>query len=185
MTDTSQNRPGWLERFRARLPHREPVGMRYALRILVGTLAAWKLFNLFGDRYPIWATISVVMVSEIELKATLDATKSRVAHTATGCAIGLIFLAAFGTGLWQLSVAAAAASLVSFYLVHAGGNWRAAPAASVIAMATGVEHFSKLAGMDAALQRTAEVLFGSLVALAVSWAAAKMWKLSIDATEHL
>ncbi|MGH9864235.1 MAG: FUSC family protein, partial [Candidatus Acidiferrales bacterium] len=133
-------------RAKARIPHHHgPIGLRYALRILIGTLAAWKLFSLFGDRYPIWAVISVVMVSEIEMKATFEATKSRVAHTATGCAVGLIFLATLGTGLWQLSVAAAAAALVSFYLVHAGGNWRTAPVASLIVMATGVEHSSTLA----------------------------------------
>jgi uncharacterized membrane protein YccC len=175
----------WRAAVRARMPHREPLGLRYALRIFVGTLAAWELFRMFGDPYPIWATVSAVMVSEVELKATWDATKSRVGHTAVGCAVGLIFVAALGTGLWQMSVAAAVASLISFYFVHLGGNWRTAPVASVIVMATGVAQFSRAAGMHTALLRTAEVLGGSLVALAVSWAAQRLWVLSEDVAAQM
>ena len=176
---------GWLAKVWARMPHREPLGVRYALRILISTLATWEVFRAFGDVYPIWATVSAVMVSEVELKATWDATKSRVAHTAVGCVVGIIFIAAFGTGLWQLCVAAAVASLVSFYFVHAGGNWRTAPVASVIVMAMGVEGFSKFAGMHAALVRTAEVLGGSLVSLGVSWIAQRLWVIGDDVAAEL
>lgn len=168
----------------ARMSH-EPIGLRYALRVLVTTLTTWEVFRLFGDPYPIWATISAVMVSEVELRATWDATKSRVAHTAVGCAAGLLFLAAFGTGLWQMSAAAAIASLLAYYFVHLGGNWRTAPVASVIVMATGLQRFSSLAGMHAALDRTVEVLGGSLVALAVSWVAHRLWVISEDVAAEL
>jgi uncharacterized membrane protein YccC len=166
-------------------PRHEPIGVRYALRILVSVLATWEVFRALGDHYPIWATVAAVMVSEVELKATWDATKSRVAHTSVGCAVGLIFLAVFGTGLWQMSVAAAVASLLSFYFVHAGSNWRTGPVASVIVMATGVEQMEKLAGMHAALMRTSEVLGGGLVALGVSWIVHWLWVMREDVAAEL
>lgn len=156
-------------------PRREPIGVRYTLRILVGMIIVWFVFKAFGVTYPIWAMISVVMVSEIELRASYVAARGRIAHTALGCAVGLIFLAATGTGMLQLCAACAVASLVSFYLVHIGGNWRHAPVATVIVMATGLHGMSKFAGYHAALERTVEVLGGSIIALAVSWVAVKLW----------
>lgn len=163
-----------------RWPRREPLGVRYALRIAVGMTAVWVIFKSCGVTYPIWAMISVVMVSEIELHASYVATRGRIAHTAVGCAVGLIFLAASGTGMWQLCAASVAASLVSFYLIHFGGNWRTAPVATVVVMATGIEHFSKYAGYQAAIERTLEVLGGSIIALAVTWIAAKLWPPSAE-----
>jgi uncharacterized membrane protein YccC len=163
----------WLGHFP--VPHREPLGVRYALRIAAGMAIVWFVFKAFGVTYPIWAIISVVMVSEIELHASYLATRGRVAHTAAGCAVGLIVLAAFGTGMWQLIVASVIASLISFYVIHLGGNWRTAPVATVVVMATGIQHFSKYAGYQAALERTIEVLGGSVIALGVTWVAAKLW----------
>lgn len=157
------------------LPHHEPLGVRYALRITIGMVIVWILFRAFGVIYPIWAIISVVMVSEIELHASYLATRGRIAHTAFGCAVGLIVLAMAGTGMWQLCVASAVASLGSFYLIHLGGNWRTAPVATVVVMATGIQHLSKYAGYQAAIERTLEVLVGSIIALAVTWLAAKLW----------
>lgn len=157
------------------VPHREPTGVRYALRIAAGIIVAWIIFREFGVSYPIWAIITVVTVSEIELRASYLETRGRVAHTAAGCAIGLLFLELVGAGIWQLCIACVAASLVSFYLVHLGGNWRTAPVATVIVMARGIQQFSRYAGYQAAIERTVEVLGGSIIALAVTWVAAKLW----------
>ena len=156
-------------------PNREPTGVRYALRIAVGILVAWIVFREFGVTYPIWAIITVVTVSEIELRASFLETRGRVAHTAAGCAIGLVALELVGAGIWQLCAACVAASLVSFYLINWGGNWRTAPVATVIVMARGIQQFSKYAGDQAAIERTLEVLGGSIIALAVTWVAAKFW----------
>lgn len=156
-------------------PHREPIGVRYALRIAAGILVAWIVFRQFGVTYPIWAIITVVTVSEIELRASYLETRGRVAHTGVGCAIGLLALELVGAGIWQLCIACVVASLVSFYLVNLGTNWRTAPVATVIVMARGIQQFSKWAGYQAAIERTIEVLGGCIIALAVTWVAAKLW----------
>lgn len=168
----------WLGHFP--LPHREPVGVRYSLRIATGMILVWTVFRAFGVTYPIWAMISAVMVSEIELHASYVATRGRIAHTTTGCVVGLIFLLIVGTGMWQLCAASVVASLVSFYLVHLGGNWRTAPASTVVVMATGIQHLSKYAGYQAAVERAVEVLGGSIIALAVTWVTAKLWPPPIE-----
>jgi uncharacterized membrane protein YccC len=158
--------------------HRGRAGVRYSLRMFFGTAVLWEIFGLAGDHAPVWALVSMVMVSEIELHASVLATFHRVAHMAVGCAVGLIFLMAWHPGLWQLAIACAVSAAVSFYLMHIGGNWRTAPVATVIVIGAGFVHFTKNAGMHEALIRTVEVLGGCLVALAVSWAANQIWHVS-------
>lgn len=155
--------------------HRGRAGVRYALRMFFGTLVLWELFGLAGDHVPIWALVSMVMVSEIELHASVLATVHRVAHMAVGCAVGLAFLAVWRPGVWQLAFACTVSAAVSFYLMHIGGNWRTAPVATVIVMGAGFVHFTKNAGLHEALTRSAEVLGGCLVALAIAWLANKLW----------
>lgn len=169
--------------------HRGTAGIRYALRMFFGTVALWEVFGLAGDHAPIWALVSMVMVSEIELLASVLATFHRAAHMAVGCCVGLIFLAIWHPGIWQLALACMLSAVVSFYLMHIGGNWRTAPVATVIVMGAGFVHFTKNAGLHEALIRTGEVLGGCVVALAVSWAANNIWRASEEVeqqvSEHL
>ncbi|MGC1106032.1 MAG: FUSC family protein [Candidatus Acidiferrales bacterium] len=158
--------------------HRGTAGVRYALRMFFGTVVLWELFGLAGDHAPVWAMVSMVMVSEIELHASVLATFHRVAHMAVGCAVGLIFLAAWRPGIWQLALACMLSAAASFYLMHIGGNWRTAPVATVIIMGAGFDTFTKNACLHEAVIRTVEVLGGCLIALAVSWAANKLWRVS-------
>lgn len=146
-----------------------------------GTLVLWEIFGLAGDRAPVWALVSMVMVSEIELHASVLATFHRVAHMAVGCAVGLIFLMVWRPGLWPLAVACAVSAAVSFYLMHIGGNWRTAPVATVIVIGAGFVHFTKNAGLHEAVTRSVEVLGGCLIALAVSWTANNIWRASEEA----
>lgn len=169
--------------------HRGTAGIRYALRMFFGTLVLWEIFGLAGDHVPIWALVSMVMVSEIELHASVLATFHRVAHMAVGCGVGLAFLALWRPGIWQLALACMLSAAVSFYLMHIGGNWRTAPVATVIVMGAGFVHFTKNAGLHEALIRTVEILGGCLIALAVSWAANNIWRVSEEVeqevSEHL
>ena len=165
--------------------HRGRAGVRYALRMFFGTLVLWELFGLAGDHAPVWALVSMVMVSEIELHSSVLATLHRVAHMAVGCGVGLIFLMAWHPGIWQLAIACACSAAVSFYLMHIGGNWRTAPVATVIVIGAGFVHFTKNAGLHEAVIRTVEILGGCLIALAVSWAANNIWRVSEELEEQV
>lgn len=174
-----RNIPQTAQRAGQRWPrHRGTAGIRYALRMFFGTLVLWELFGLAGDYAPIWALVSMVMVSEIEMHASVLATFHRAAHMAVGCCVGLVFLTVWHPGVWQLALACMLSAVVSFYLMHIGGNWRTAPVATVIVMGAGFVHFTRNAGLHEGLIRTSEVLGGCLVALAVSWAANNIWRAS-------
>lgn len=161
----------------ARRKRRHPVrrGIRYALRIFFGVIVLWEIAAALGDYSPIWATVSLVMTSEIEMRLSFFASTRRFAHMAIGCAIALFVLLWTRPNLWELAAATTVASLISFFVLHIGGNWRAAAAATAIVLGAGFDTFTRNAGMHEALIRTAEVLGGCLVALLIAWFANKVW----------
>jgi len=77
--------------------------------------------------------------------------------------------------LWEFAAATTVASLISFFMLNIGGNWRTAAAATAIVLGAGFDTFTRNAGMHEALIRTAEVLGGCLMALVIAWVANKVW----------
>jgi acid phosphatase family membrane protein YuiD len=53
--------------------------------------------------------------------------------------------------------------------------WRQAPITAAIVIAGGLTHHSKLTGVENGPHKVAEVIFGCLIGLLVSWAMAKVW----------
>ena len=55
--------------------------------------------------------------------------------------------------------------------------WRQAPITAAIVVASGIEKHSETASIEIGLRRVAEVLFGCLMGLAVTWLISKIWPL--------
>lgn len=144
-------------------------GWQLALRILIGAGTVWVLVHHFGHRDPLWAMISVVIVSEPELDATLLNFRGRALHTVIGCAVGLAFLYTFGPQNWSILLAMAVSVLIVTNLVSQVVAWRITPVTVAIVMMPSVIQGSRIAGTPIALVRTLEVLLGSAVAVGVSW----------------
>jgi hypothetical protein len=53
--------------------------------------------------------------------------------------------------------------------------WRQAPITAAIVIAAGIARSSTLGGIQQGLHKVAEVLFGCLVGLLVSWLMSKVW----------
>ena len=96
--------------------------------------------------------------------------RSRLINVIAGCAVGLLFLVVGGANEWKLPLALAVAVLVSSYVIHIQTMWRQAPITAAIVIASGLEHHSKLTGVEHGLHKVGEVIFGCLVGLLVSWA---------------
>jgi hypothetical protein len=56
--------------------------------------------------------------------------------------------------------------------------WRQAPITAAIVIAAGLTHHSKLTGVEHGLHKVAEVIFGCLVGLVVTWAMSKVWPIA-------
>jgi uncharacterized membrane protein YccC len=155
-------------------PAGAPSGIGYAVRILAGTTIVWLALYHFKGIDPLWAIISVVVVSEPELGPAVLAFKSRVANTVIGCAVGLLFLFVVGPADWSILLAMAVSVLICTSFIHVPISWRIAPITVALVMKPSVLSHSVSAGIPVALHRTGEVLFGSAVAVCVSLVGAKL-----------
>jgi uncharacterized membrane protein YccC len=83
---------------------------------------------------------------------------------------------------WKLPLALAATAFISSYLVRVPVMWRQAPITAAIIVASGIEQRSERVSIEIGLRRVAEVLFGCLLGLAVSWVISKIWRLPSAST---
>lgn len=150
-------------------------GLHYALRILIGVALAQFIFHYLRDTNPLWAIISVVMVSEPEVSAAMKAFTSRLTTTLIGCVVAVAMVAAAGPMHWIIPVAAAISALIVYYLIKVPISWKVAPLTAALVLTMAVLEETREAGIMFALARGGEVLAGGLIAVIVSWAVDLVW----------
>jgi len=143
-------------------------GFQLSMRILLGAAIIWLIASVFVHHDPLWGMISVVIVSDTELNASLTAFRGRVLNTLTGCAIGLLALYTLGPESWSILLAMAVAVLVSSNFALTVPVWRIAPVTVAIVMMPSLLAGSRSVGTPIAIMRTVWVLVGSAVAVCVS-----------------
>jgi len=151
------------------------MGLHYAARIFVGTTAVWLLLRFIGDADPIWAVISVIVVTEPQLQTAWLTLGSRIVNTVIGCTTGVVFLLLAGPKSWVLPLALTTTVLVCTYVVRLSSSWRLAPATTALIIASAVVEQSRIGGAEIALHRTGEVVLGCAVAFLVTWCMSKIW----------
>jgi uncharacterized membrane protein YccC len=150
-------------------------GIHYAVRIFMGTTMLWVILRKVAGSHAIWAVISLIIVTEPDVKTALATFKSRISNTLLGCAAGLFCLLVAGPHDWMLPVALTVTAAISTWLTKMEVSWRIAPIAAAIIMASGLAAHSKASGLEAAFQRTGEVFLGGATALVVAWALSRFW----------
>jgi uncharacterized membrane protein YccC len=161
----------FVERFRGS----DLVGVRFALNVFIASIIVWVTLAYVTDASPIWAIASMIASSEPMVREGLRMFRSRLINTLVGCAVGLVFLAVGEPAPWKLPFALAIAVLFSTYIVRIQVMWRQAPITAAIVIAGSLTQHSKLVGVEAGLERVAEVIFGCVVALGVTWLMTKIW----------
>jgi uncharacterized membrane protein YccC len=145
-----------------------PAAWQYAVRILLGCGVAWYSLHFAGIYNPLWALVSVIVVTEPEPNAAWMAFLSRIINTMIGAAIGLPLLYLFGPKFWSVLLGVTISVLVSTQLTKVPGSWRVAPITVAIVMTPSVLAASRISGLSTARDRTIEVLVGSAVALVIT-----------------
>jgi uncharacterized membrane protein YccC len=151
------------------------VGIRFAVNVFIATTIVWFTLKLFSVSNPIWAIASMVAASDPVLVEARRLFRSRLANVLVGCAAGLCFLLVGGHTDWTIPFALAFTVLISSYVVRIKTMWRQAPITAAIVIAAGISRSSTLGGLQHGLHKVAEVLFGCLVGLLVSWLMSKLW----------
>jgi uncharacterized membrane protein YccC len=156
-------------------------GLHLALNVFVATSLLWLVLRRLADLNPIWAISAMLASSDPEVSVALKHVRSRMINAVLGCATGLIFLVLGGSSGrstdWTLPLALAVTAFVSSYIVRVPVMWRQAPITAAIVVASGIEHHSRKGSIEIGLRRVAEVLFGCLLGLAVSWLISTIWPL--------
>ncbi len=149
--------------------NRRRTGAQYAIRILIGSVVAWLALHSVGHHDPLWAIISVVMVSEPELHSAVRAFRWRVTNTLVGCGVGVLFMWVVGPKIWAILLAMVVCVLICTWVMDAPTGWRIGPVSTAIVMTPGVLQNNQHMGIDEALLRTVAVLAGSAIAVIVAW----------------
>ena len=153
----------------------DSVGLRFSVNVFIASAIVWYTLQKIVDTNPIWAIASMIAASDPEVKEAARMFKCRMTNVLVGCGVGLLFLVVGGSSEWKLPLALAAAVLLSSYVIQVQSMWRQAPITAAIIMAAGLTHHSKLSGVEYGLHKVAEVLYGCLIGLLVTWLMSKLW----------
>ena len=141
----------------------------YATKTLLGGLICWYGLSFLGVDDPIWAVITVIIVSDADIRATLNSAMARTINTTVGCAVGMTTMLLFGYSP-QAGLVAAGFTVFAILLIDKyPSNWRLAPATVVILMDAGRLAADYHQGIIYALLRFAEIIVGCAVAIALAW----------------
>ena len=151
------------------------LGVRFAVNVFIASIIVWITLRFFTDASPIWAIASMIASSEPVVKQGLKMFRSRLINTSVGCAVGLLFLSVGEPTAWKIPFTLAIAVLLASYVVRIPVMWRQAPITAAVVIAGSLSTHSKMVGAETGLRRVSEVIFGCVVALAVSWLMAKIW----------
>ncbi len=157
------------------LSYERLLGVRFAINVSIASSIVWFTLGALQDTTPIWAIASLVAASDPEPKQARQLFRSRIINVLVGCVVGFAFLL-LGSGKPRMvPVALGVTVLISTYLVRVKTMWRQAPITAAIVIAASLASASSKVGLERGLHRVAEVLFGSVVGMLVSWLMSKVW----------
>lgn len=148
--------------------------LHYAVRIFIGAVIVELVMHYIGIN-PIWAIVSLIVVTEPQIKTAWGTFTARFINTILGCIIGIAFLMAFGLNSGLLAVAVLVAATLSIIITNMQQGWRIGPVTVALVMSAGISEKSVPDALTTALERTGAVLGGSIVALIVTWCISHIW----------
>ena len=151
------------------------LGVRFAVNVFIATAIVWFTLKWLGEANPIWAIASMVAAADPQPEEARRMMRCRLINVLVGCAVGFTMLLIGERNDWLLPFALAVAVLISSYVIRIKTMWRQAPITAAIVLAAGISQGAKVAGIATGLHKVAEVLFGCIVGLLVSWLMSKVW----------
>src|SRR5260370_16917050 len=142
----------------------QPSVLQYAGRILSGWGIVWFVLDRFQHPNPLWALISVIIVTEPELSAAFLAFNSRIVNTLIGCAVGLSFLYLLGPRQWSILLGIIVSVIICTSFIRVLGSWLVVPVTVAVLMTPSGLGGGRSAVLATAIDRTAVLL--SVIAVA-------------------
>jgi uncharacterized membrane protein YccC len=158
-------------------PHPGAIAWRFAANVFVGSTFVWVVIREFDGVSPIWAIAAMVASTDPQMDVATRMIRSRMVNVLVGVLVGLGFMFLGGAREWTLPFALVATVLISSYVVRIPTMWRQAPITAALVIASGLSKQSTSAGIEVALLKVAEVIFGCIVGFVVSWMVSRLWPL--------
>jgi len=159
-------------------PHPGGIAWRFAANVFVGSAFVWVVLREFEGVSPIWAIAAMVASTDPQMEVATRMIRSRIVNVFVGVLVGVAFMLVGGSREWTLPFALAATVLVSSYVVRIPTMWRQAPITAALVIASGLSAQSTSAGIEVALLKVSEVIFGCVVGFGVSWVVSRLWPLA-------
>ena len=162
------------------------IGVRFAINTFIATAIVWFTLLQLGVSNPIWAIASMMAAADPEPKEARRMFRSRFINVSVGCGVGFGVLLLDTQSHWMLPFALALTVLISSYVIRIKTMWRQAPITAAIVIAAGLAQGARAAGIESGMHKVAEVVFGCMVGLVVSWLMSKVWlvKPPVEAAEQ-
>jgi uncharacterized membrane protein YccC len=158
-------------------PHPGRIAWRFAANVFIGTVVVWVVLREFEGVSPIWAIAAMVASTDPQTDVATRMIRSRFVNVFVGALVGLVFMLFGGSSGWSLPFALVATVLISSYVVRIPTMWRQAPITAALVIASGLSAQSTSAGIEVALLKVTEVIFGCVVGFGVSWLLSRLWPL--------
>ena len=140
----------------------------YTSKILIGACIAWFGLQALGINNPIWAVITVMLVSDPDFNTTRSLATVRIINTIIGCALGLGSLMLFGYSPLAIILTSACTVLVVTSIPQYPTNWRLAPVTVLILMDAGRIAATHRDEIQYALMRASEIGAGCVIAMVLA-----------------
>lgn len=140
----------------------------YASKTFLGATICWYGLQFCGIANPVWAVITVILISDPDLTTTFGLAKARTINTLVGCFFGLGSLLLFGYNPALTLLTVALTVLCVTLIEKYPANWRLAPATVIILMDASRGATSHQEEINYVLMRVGEIGAGSAVALILS-----------------
>lgn len=147
----------------------------YTTKTFLGGAFCWWVLTALHVPNPIWAVITVILVSDPDLSTAKSLVTARVVNTLVGCCIGLVALLLFGYSPLVAMLTASLTILLIMSIEHYPANWRLAPATVIILMDAGRLAHSHAEEIHYALLRASEIGLGCAVALVLALAYTRLF----------
>jgi uncharacterized membrane protein YccC len=137
----------------------------YMGKLITGSLVVWYGLRAVGIPEPIWALISLIVVTEPDLVLAKRNFRARVVNTINGTIVAGLTLWIFGATFLAMLAAMTVATLIAMSIENYPNNWRLAPNTTVVLMSAALAGTGLSDEIRLALYRVLEVMTGSTVAL--------------------
>jgi uncharacterized membrane protein YccC len=158
-------------------PHPGAIAWRFAANVFLGSSFVWVVLREFEGVSPIWAIAAMVASTDPQMDVAKRMIRSRIVNVMVGVLVGLPFVLFAGFREWTLPFALVVTVLISSYVVRIPTMWRQAPITAALVIASGLSKQSTSAGIEVAMLKVAEVIFGCVVGFVVSWMVSRLWPL--------